>query len=44
MIVWMTKGKLTPGEIMALSNEVTMETTSIVDLTKRLQDLQKRFA
>ena len=44
MIVWMTNGKLTPSEIMALSNEVTMETTSIVDLTKRLQDLQKRFA
>jgi hypothetical protein len=44
MIVAMTRGKLPPAEISALSHEITTTVTDIAQLTKRLQDLQKRFA
>jgi phospholipase C len=43
MIVAMTRGKLSAPEISALSHQVTSEATGIVTLTKRLEDLQKRF-
>jgi hypothetical protein len=40
----MTRGKLPPAEVSALSQEILGAATDIVKLTKQLEDLQKRFA
>jgi phospholipase C len=44
IVTSMARGKLTPAEIVKLSEEVAREATDVQTLTKKLNELEKRFS